>query len=575
MISLTDNSLKLLQRLYLLRDEMGNVIEKPEEMFNRVANAVAMAELKWGDKKTAGFYAGEFLRVMSSLLFLPNSPTLMNAGKPEGQLSACFVLPVHYGRAEIDKTLKEAAIVQQYDGGTGFSFSSLPAADNDLFAGPVDVMRQLDEVTSSGFRAGHRRGANMGILDVSHPDIIDFIRSKSHPGAIENFNISIGIPDSFMQACQSGNDWQLIDPVTERVTRNIPAMEIWDDIVRQAWLNGEPGLIFTDAINRDNPTPELGQIHATNPCGEVPLLPYEPCNLGSLNLSQFIVESGEGRQPDWNKLEEVISLAVRFLDDVIEINHYPLEPIREMAFGNRKIGLGVMGWADFLSILQIPYESVRAIDLAGKLMGFIRDKCREVSEQLAAERGVFPNHRKSIYADGLRLRNATLMSVAPTGSISVIAGTSSSIEPHFALAYRRVNLHGEPYFFMNPHFISHLRAMGIYSVNLENKVMRKGSLEGINEIPSGVHDLFKTAFEIAPEWHLLHQAAFQRYTDNAVSKTINLPFGAGIDDVVKIFRKAWQHQLKGVTVYRDRSRQKQVLYKGVREISNRCGICKS
>lgn len=581
MVQLPANSLKVLQRRYLQRDANGNVAETPDELFHRVAKAVASAELFWGKEMDAKKWEGKFYNVMSELLFLPNSPTLMNAGTANSQLSACFVLPVEDNMNGIFTTLKNAALIQQSGGGTGFNFSHLRPKDDPVSAtggtasGPVSFMKIFDSATEHVKQGGKRRGANMGILDVSHPDIEEFIFSKKDKSALNNFNISVGITDEFMHAVEYNSEWSLIHPNKRSVVKKIRAKKLWNDIVESAWQTGDPGLIFIDTINNHNPTPGIGKIEATNPCGEVPLLPYEPCNLGSINLSKFVKQNNDIYEVDWKRLEDVINIAVRFLDDVIEVNNYIIPEIKNMAIGNRKIGLGVMGWAELLILLDVPYDSENAIRLAEQLMRFILQKSTEASAELVGSRGTFPNWQKSIYYPGKELRNATRTSIAPTGTISIIAGTSSSIEPLFALAFHRQHvLNEETLFSINDLFINYLKTHHLYSEKILEQVMSEGVAERVLELPAPVKNIFKTALEISPSWHLRHQVAFQKYTDNAVSKTINLPEAASIKDVDEVYKTAWQQKAKGITIFRYNSKGKQVMQQGIKKYDSKsCKVC--
>lgn len=550
-------------------------------MFQRVAKAVAQAELNWSGADQAQRWEKNFFDIMDQLLFLPNSPTLMNAGTISGQLSACFVLPVEDHLEDIFSTLKLAALIQQSGGGTGFNFSHLRPR-NDILnrtqgtaSGPVSFMKIFDAATEHVKQGGKRRGANMGILNIDHPDIEEFINCKRTEGALKNFNISVGVSDAFLEAVEQGWDWPLIHPNSHNVVKTVKAKELWDLIVDNAWTSGDPGLIFLDTINNANPTPLLGKIESTNPCGEVPLLPYESCNLGSVNLSRFILRKGDKDVSlDWTHLEQIIMSAVRFLDDVIEVNNYLSPGIKEIAHGNRKIGLGVMGWAETLSLLEIPYESEEAIQLAERLMKFISEKSLETSVLLAKERGTFSNWKKSVYYPDIPLRNATRTSIAPTGTISIVADTSSSIEPFFALAYRRKHvLQDETLQEINKNLLRFLTSNKLENPEIIKAIHENGTLEKISSLPQKVKNVFKTALEISPVWHLKHQAAFQKYTDNAVSKTINLPEESTRTDIGEIYLAAWKEKLKGITVFRYNSRNKQVMQQGVASDLRACKVC--
>lgn len=550
-MELTENALKVLHARYLLKDEKGNVVETPEDMFRRVARNIAEAERLY--KEDASYWEDRFYELMVSLKFLPNSPALMNAGKSIGQLAACFVLPVEDSMKSIFDTLKNAALILQSGGGTGFSFSRLrPRSDvvrstGGIASGPVSFMKIYNTATEVIKQGGARRGANMGILRIDHPDILEFIRIKRREGELTNFNISVAVTDAFMEALKNGNEYNLLNPRSGEVVGSLRARTIFDELVESAWETGDPGLIFIDRINRANPTPHIGMIESTNPCGEQPLLPYEACVLGSMNLSKYVKD----KNIDYDALADDIKIAVRLLDDAIDVNIYPLPEIERMHKGNRKIGLGVMGWADVLILLNIPYNHKKAFELARKVMKFIRDKSREASVELAEKRGVFPNFKGSIYdaPDMPKVRNATTTTIAPTGTLSTIADCSSGIEPLFAIAYKRLVLDTELYE-INKYFIEIAQKRGFYSKTVMNKVFRIGNLRGIMEIPADVKRLFKTALEIPPDDHIEMQAAFQEYTDNAVSKTINLPNKAKKKDVERAFILAYDKGVKGITIFR-------------------------
>jgi len=551
----------VLQKRYLLKDEEGNVIETPEQMLRRVANAIAKAEENYGNEVKK--YAKLFYDMMDKQLFMPNSPTLMNAGTELSQLSACFVIPVEDSIDGIFKALWDMAKVQKSGGGTGFSFSRLrPKGDivkstMGVASGPISFMKIFDAATEQIKQGGKRRGANMGVLNVHHPDIEEFITAKWEEGVLRNFNISVAVTDKFFEALKKDEEYDLINPRTGEVVKRVPARKIFNLIVEGAWRNGEPGMVFIDEINRHNPTPHVGKIEATNPCGEQPLLPYESCNLGSINVSKFI-KNGE---IDWEWLKEIVWLCVRFLDDVIDMNKYPLKEIEKNTKANRKIGLGVMGWADLLFKLKIPYDSDEAIKLAEKLMSFIQSESHKASQALAEERGVFPNWKGSVWEKrGIKMRNATTTTIAPTGTISIIANCSSGIEPIYALAFKRMNiLDGEEFFEINPIFEDALKQLNLYNDEMLERIAESGSIQEIHEIPEEIRRVFKCALDIDAEWHVRMQAAFQKYTDNAVSKTINMPNSATRKDVEKAFMLAYELKCKGLTVYRDGSREEQVL----------------
>jgi ribonucleoside-diphosphate reductase alpha chain len=571
-MNLSENALKVLRTRYLLRDEQGNVKETPEEMFHRVAKAIASAELLYGGSTEE--WEVKYYDAMSRLLFLPNTPTLINAGKDLGQLAACFVLPVDDSMGSIFDSLKNAALILQSGGGTGFSFSHLrPRSDvvkstGGIASGPVSFMRIYNTATEVIKQGGARRGANMGILRIDHPDILEFIKIKRHEEELLNFNISISVTDAFIKALKSDAEYDLINPRSDRITGRLKAKDVFNEIVESAWETGDPGLVFIDRINRDNPTPHIGKIESTNPCGEQPLLPYESCVLGSINLARVIntgtmhepsLRAGRNIEIDWEQLRSLVYLAVRFLDNAIDVNKYPVPEIEKMHKGNRKIGLGVMGWADLLIELGIRYNSPKAYKLAREVMRFIRDHARGASAELARQRGAFPNLKGSIYdtpefSSNGGLRNATTTTIAPTGTLSLIADCSSGIEPLFAIAYKRLVLDTELYE-IHPYFLEISKQRGFYSPELIERVSKKGSLRGFKEIPVDVKRLFVTSHEISPEAHIEVQAAFQDFTDNAVSKTINLKHRATRDDVARAFLLAYEKGCKGITVFRYGSKQ--------------------
>jgi ribonucleoside-diphosphate reductase alpha chain len=568
--ALSENALTVLEKRYLKRDESGNVVETPEELFLRVAENIASAECHFSKEPQIDLWTERFYNLMVNLEFLPNSPTLMNAGRDLQQLSACFVLPVGDSMEDIFNAVKYTALIHKSGGGTGFSFSNIrPKNDRvkstkGISSGPLSFMRVFDIATETVKQGGTRRGANMGILNCSHPEILDFIGMKEKDGVLSNFNISVAITDEFMAALKNDGDYALRNPRTGEVAGYQRASTVFKRIVELAWKNGEPGVVFLDKINAANPTPHIGAIESTNPCGEQPLLPYESCNLGSINLAKLVFENNGKKEVDYDKLGNIIRTAVRFLDNVIEMNRYPLAEIEKVTKSNRKIGLGVMGFADMLIDFGIQYNSPAASKLAEEIMQFIQDEGHKVSAFLGHERGVFPNFAGSIYdkKKGLHLRNATVTTVAPTGTISLIAGCSSGIEPLFAVVYEKNVLDGKRLLEVHPAFKRIAQEEGFYSEELMKMVADTGSLNRIYGIPKRIRDIFVTSHDIEPKWHILIQAAFQKFTDNAVSKTVNFHHDATQSDIEEVFRYAYEHNCKGVTVYRDGSRANQVITTG-------------
>ena len=569
-IELSQNALRVLERRYLKKDGEGKVIETPQELFRRVAKHIASAELLYHSEADVSPLEEAFYQLMANLEFLPNSPTLMNAGRELGQLSACFVIPVDDSMESIFEAVRYTALIHKSGGGTGFSFSRLrPEKDRvgstgGIASGPVSFMRVFDIATDVVKQGGMRRGANMAILAIDHPDILKFIAAKDDPEVLTNFNLSVAVTDSFMEAVEKGADYNLVNPRTGEVTGKLNAKKVFDKIVDMAWRTGDPGIVFMDEINRRNPTPKLGKIESTNPCGEQPLLPFESCNLGSINLSKMVGCQNNHFEIDYAKLAQTVKLAVHFLDNVIDVNQFPLPEIAERTKATRKIGLGVMGFADMLLQLGIPYDSEQALNIAEEIMHFISEEANKASIELAEERGFFPAFKGSIYdlPGGPQFRNASRTTIAPTGSLSIIANCSSGIEPIFALSYVRHILEGEEFIEVNPYFEQAARRGNFYSSELMKQLAEGKRLRDIESVPEEIKKLFVSAYDTSPEWHVRMQAAFQKFTDSAVSKTVNFPYEATPEDIAKVYMLAYHEGLKGITVYRDRSRESQVLTMG-------------
>ncbi|MCB2146442.1 MAG: vitamin B12-dependent ribonucleotide reductase [Deltaproteobacteria bacterium] len=566
-IDLSANAKTVLERRYLKKDTDGKIQETPAQMFHRVATHIAQAEKIYDENADVRKITEQFYALMTDFKFLPNSPTLMNAGRRLGQLAACFVLPIEDSMEGIFDSLKNAAIIHKSGGGTGFSFSrlrpknSMVGTTGGIASGPISFMKIFNTATEQVKQGGTRRGANMAILRVDHPDIMEFILCKSTNTELNNFNISVGITEAFMEAVKTDAMYDLVDPRGRQTVGTLNAREVYSALIEQAWKNGDPGIVFLDRINRDNPTPALGEIESTNPCGEQPLLPMEACNLGSINLSKFVVDDQGEAKIDFDALKETVWTSVRFLDNTIDMSRYPLDAIDRMVKGNRKIGLGIMGFADLLFQLAIPYNSEKALAVAEDIMGFIQAESHRASLALAQQRGVFPNYEQSRFSgDELSAyRNATTTTIAPTGTLSIISNCSSGIEPLFALSFVRTVMDNDKLTEVNPHFEAAARRQGFYSEALMEAIAGAGTIAHMGDIPDAVKQVFVTAHDISPEWHLRMQAAFQKHTDNAVSKTVNLARDATVADVQKIYDLAWELGCKGVTIYRDGSKENQVL----------------
>ena len=572
-MDLTPRAIQILEKRYLKKDAKGKIVESPEEMFWRVARNITEPEHLYGSRTSPEELSEIFFKMMSSLDFLPNSPCLMNAGRELQQLAACFVLPVEDSLDAIFETVKQTALIHQSGGGTGFSFSRLRPKDDavqstgGVASGPTSFMRVFNMATEVIKQGGTRRGANMGVLRVDHPDIMEFITIKQSPGEMENFNLSVGLTKAFMEALEKDRDYSLINPRTKKEVSHLRAKKVFEVLVSAAWETGDPGILFLDRINEANPTPQLGEIESTNPCGEVPLLPYEPCVLGSINLSHMLKEKDGKWEVDFEKLRQTTRHAVHFLDNVIDMNKYPLPQIAKMAKGNRKIGLGVMGLAHFFIRLGIPYNSQKALEVSRGVMSFIQHQARERSMELGEERGVFQNFLNSVYSrSDMKLRNATITTIAPTGTLSLIADCSSGIEPLYGIQYTRRALDDLEFQILDPLFAEFGEKEGFLDPEILKSLSEGANLRGLSQVPQKIKEIFITTFEIQPVWHIKIQAVFQEYTDNAVSKTINFSQDATKEDVSEAFLMAYRERCKGITIYRSGSKAKQVLGCGTKQV---------
>jgi len=566
------NAVQVLERRYLLKDEEGKIIETPSELFRRVASYLASNERSYeADDATVKHYAEAFFEIMTKFEFLPNSPTLMNAGTELGQLAACFVLPVEDDIEQIFESVKHQAIIHKTGGGTGFCFSYLrPKGDfvkstAGIASGPISFMSAFDNATNVIKQGGKRRGANMATMHIWHPDIEEFITMKQTPGVMENFNVSVMVDDNFMNAVEANGDYELLNPRNQEPIRTVNARSLFKLIAYSAWKCAEPGLLFIDEINRHNPTPK-DPIHATNPCGEVPMPDYGSCNLGSINLVKFVdldwSKTDWKKKVNWDRLRYVVRVAFQFLDNVIDMNKYPIQQIRDKTLQSRRIGLGVMGFAKMLFRMGIRYDSELGYEVGEGIMKFIQDEARKMSHELGRARGSFPDFKESPLSEQFdAMRNSTCTSIAPTGSISMIADSSSGIEPVFALSFLKTVRAGQ-YYYCDDIFERVLKVRGLYSQELMQKVMEEGSIQHMDEIPDDVKDVFRVSYDMSPEAHVNMQAAFQKNVDLAVSKTINMPAEATVEDVEAVYLQAWKMGCKGITIYRDSSRQEQVLHVG-------------